>query len=92
MGFIFCLHVPTLAGLVPTLRWEHALVAPWGVVGHCFCVGYAPGMHWSPSGRLAVPTTGIPGFTAGGVFEVSTDGKLTNFGGGNGPIAWRLAP
>ena len=62
-------------------------------VGHCYCLGFAPGMDWSPSGRLAVATMGIPPFTtSGAVFEISADGTPSYFGPGHGPIAWRPAP
>jgi Tol biopolymer transport system component len=61
--------------------------------GRCACVGFTPGLTWSPDGtKLAVVTAAMPD-GRGGLATVNPDGTGLRFlGGGWGNPAWRPVP
>lgn len=61
--------------------------------GQCFCIGFWPGLGWSPDGRqLAVTSTGTE--MRGGLYLVDADGSDLHhiLDGASGTPAWRPVP
>lgn len=61
--------------------------------GQCFCIGFTPGLGWSPDGRqLAVTSTGTT--MQGGLYLVDADGSDLHriLDGASGTPAWRPVP
>jgi Tol biopolymer transport system component len=62
-------------------------------IGTCFCVGFVPGITWSPDGQLiAVDSINAPiNAVHIGLFEMNPDGSHMRWvgTGGNGALAWQ---
>lgn len=62
-------------------------------IGTCFCVGFVPGITWSPDGQLiAVDSINAPiNAVHIGLFEMNADGSDMRWigTGGNGALAWQ---
>jgi WD40 repeat protein len=71
------------------------------VAGTCYCLGFAPGLTWSPDGASMAlnvpgrgPFTGSLGEGAYGLYVMNADGSGLRFvaKGTNGSLAWRPVP
>ena len=69
--------------------------------GTCYCLGFAPGLTWSPDGAsMALNVPGRGPFTgsldegAYGLYVINADGTGLRFvaEGTNGSLAWRPVP
>jgi hypothetical protein len=69
--------------------------------GTCYCIGFAPGLTWSPDGAsMALNVPGRGPFTgsldegAYGLYVMNADGTGLRFvaKGTNGSLAWRPVP
>jgi hypothetical protein len=72
-------------------RTPHVLRA----AGHCYCLGFAPGLGWSPDGReLALVATGLPAPNGDGLHVMAADGTGLHLlvRGASGPPAWQPVP
>lgn len=63
-------------------------------VGSCSCIGYSPGLTWSPDGRQLAMALPAPAFNGFYVFLAEADGtNLRRMGiGGSGTPGWQPVP
>jgi Tol biopolymer transport system component len=58
-------------------------------IGSCFCVGFDPGLTWSPDGTMLAVNAILHG--RGGLYEIDADGTHLRLvaAGSEGPIGWQ---
>jgi len=62
--------------------------------GTCYCLGFTPGLTWSPDGASMALVIVGPGEGAYGLYVMNADGTGLRFvaEGANGSPAWRPVP